>query len=395
MYGTNSSVFVRVPFNVANATALNSLTLRVRYNDGFVAYLNGTEIARRNAPGSPDWDSVATAAHLANFSEDIFLPAAATLLNSGANVLAVHGLNVHATNVDFFIEPQLLATSTTPIPNRFFDPPTPGLPNQIGFSNVVNDTKFSVNRGFYETPFSLSITCATAGAEIRFTTNGSPPSPTNGFIFSSPISITGQSFIRAAAFLPDWIPSGIDTHTYVFLRDVLRQSNNIPGYPANWMQASYPADYEMDPNIVNHPFYGTTFSNDLRSIPVLSIVTEHDGLWGPSRGIYTHPTSLHDFAVGQDWERAASAELILPEGTNGATAFAVNCAVRMQGNASRDNVRTPKHSFRLLFKSEYGPSKLRYDWFPGPVEEFDNIVSARGGIRGWMALALFGHERLF
>ena len=32
----------------------------MRYDDGFVAYLNGTEIARRNAPVTPGWDSTAT-----------------------------------------------------------------------------------------------------------------------------------------------------------------------------------------------------------------------------------------------------------------------------------------------------------------------------------------------
>mgnify|MGYP000399797123 CR=1 FL=1 len=37
------------------------LTLDVRYDDGFVAYLNGTKIAERNAPASPAFDSTATA----------------------------------------------------------------------------------------------------------------------------------------------------------------------------------------------------------------------------------------------------------------------------------------------------------------------------------------------
>ncbi len=382
--GQNSGLYARQSFTVADPSAFNQLILRMRSDDAFVAYLNGTEVARRRAPATTTWNSAATTTNSAISFEDIVLPGAASLLVMGSNVLAVHGLNVAAGDDDFFIEPQLIATFASPTPGNYLALPSPGTLNNAGFLGVVADTKFSVNRGFYEAPFSLSITCATAGASIYFTTNGSPPSLTNGFLFTSPINIEGQSFIRAAAFLPDWISSGIDTHTYVFLRDVLRQSNNIPGYPANWIQQSYPADYEMDSNVVNHPFYGQTLSNDLRSIPVLSIVTEFDGLWGPTRGIYTHPTSLNDLDLGQDWERAASAELILPEGPNGETAFAANCAVRIQGNASRDNVRTPKHSFRLLFKSSYGPSKLQYDWFPGPVDEFDNIIlRAAGFVDGW------------
>ncbi|HMJ92003.1 MAG TPA: lamin tail domain-containing protein, partial [Candidatus Acidoferrum sp.] len=384
MFNNNASVYTRFPFSVSGTNGLASMTLRVKYNGGFVAYLNGTEVARRHAPETVDWNSTATAPHSAAVAEDIAISFAIGLLTMGTNVLAVQGLNLSADNGDFFLEPQLIGVLTPPATNAFYSPSTPGTSNGIAYFGVVPDTKFSVDRGFYDAPFSLSITSATASATIYFTTNGGEPSPTSGSLYSAPINITGNSFVRAQAFAPGWIPSGVDTHSYIFLRDVLRQSNNIPGYPAVWVQGSYPADYEMDSNLVNHPFYGTTLSNDLRSIPVLSIVTDFDGLWGNTRGIYTHPTSTHDFDSGQDWERAASAELILPEGANGKTAFAVNCALRMQGNASRDNARTPKHSFRLLFKGEYGPTKLGYDWFPGNVDEFDNIILRAGGfVDGW------------
>jgi hypothetical protein len=375
MYGTNSSVYARIPFNVIAPENFNSLTLRVRYNDGFVAYLNGTEIARRNAPGQPAWNSVATDAHPSGLSEDIELPSAASLLSTGTNILAIHGLNIHATNSDFYFEPQLLGTLSTTSSNRFFSPSTPGLLNGVGYMGVVADTKFSVNRGFYDTPFSLSITTATAGASVYFTTNGSAPSPVNGFQHSSPINITGNSFIRAQAFLSGWIPSGIDTHSYIFLRDVLRQSNNIPNYPTVW-QASYPADYAMDSNIVQHVVYGTTISNDLRTIATLALVTDQNGLWHSSTGIYPNATS-----TGAAWERAASLELIRGDGQ---TEFATTAKIQMHGNASRDNARTPKHSIRANFSSDFGPTRLDYNWFGGGVQEHDAIVlRSCGFVDGW------------
>src|SRR5256885_10884221 len=43
--------------------------------------------------------------------------------------------------------------------------------------------------------------------------------------------------------------------------------------------------------------YTTLFRSirsDLRSVPTISIVTEHDGLWGPLNGIYNHATSDTD-----------------------------------------------------------------------------------------------------
>jgi len=376
--GRNASVFVRQTFVVTNPAAFNQLILRLRYNDGFVAWLNGVEVARRNAPEALNWDAAAPSAHLGVEAEDVPLPGAAALLVSGTNVLAFQGLNRAAADGDFLLEPQLLATVKTEYPARYFVPPTPGAPNGPGYVGLVADTKFSVDRGFYDTPFTVAITTATAGAQIWWTTNGSIPSPSNGTLYTGPLLITNTTCLRAAAFLAGHVPSDVDTHTYIFIRSVLRQPNSLPGYPTTW-QGNYPADYEMDPNVVNSPRYGPTLSNDLRSIPTLSLVTEHWGLWHSSTGIY--PNAVQ---AGELWERPASAELILPDGPHGSTAFAVTCGLRMQGNASRDNARTPKHSFRLRFTSDYGPAKLRYHWFPdSPVQAFDNIVLKAGFCDSW------------
>src|SRR5205814_10111751 len=113
MAAQNSSLFVRESFNVSDLASVNQLTLRIKYNDGFVAYLNGTEIARRNAPSVVDWHSAATTTHSSAVSEDILLPGAAALLVTGANVLAVQGLNISANDADFYLEPQLLGTLST------------------------------------------------------------------------------------------------------------------------------------------------------------------------------------------------------------------------------------------------------------------------------------------
>jgi hypothetical protein len=194
-------------------------------------------------------------------------------------------------------------------------------------------------------------------------------------LYSGPIAITNTAFVRAAAFKTGYIPGNVDTHTYIFLDSVLRQPASLPGYPTVW-QANYPADYAMDSNIVNHPVYGATIKNDLRSIPTLSIVSDHNGLWSATTGIYPRSDQR-----GPAWEREASAELI--DGSGGSL-FAERCGIEMHGNASRDNVRTPKHSLRLTFKHEYGPTKLRYDWFGGGADEHDAIVlRSCGFVDGW------------
>jgi len=68
MKDVNASVYLRLPFNVTEPTAVESLTLRMRYNDGFIAYLNGIEVARRNAPAMPQWNSAAPVARSTQLS---------------------------------------------------------------------------------------------------------------------------------------------------------------------------------------------------------------------------------------------------------------------------------------------------------------------------------------
>ena len=60
MKGVNALLLSRIAFETPNPGVLESLTLRTKYDAGFVAYLNGYELARRNAPGTVAWNSAAT-----------------------------------------------------------------------------------------------------------------------------------------------------------------------------------------------------------------------------------------------------------------------------------------------------------------------------------------------
>src|SRR5439155_17127409 len=99
MQNVNATALMRVRFNVTNPQAYESLALKLAFDDGCVVWLNGVEIARRNAPATLAHDSVATRA--ANGVETI--PLSARLLVSGTNLLASQGLNVTASDGDFFM----------------------------------------------------------------------------------------------------------------------------------------------------------------------------------------------------------------------------------------------------------------------------------------------------
>jgi hypothetical protein len=368
MYGVNSSAYIRAPFFVENPADFDTVKFRMKYDAGYVAYLNGVKIAERNAPVSPAWNSFATAERNdsdALVFEEIFIPAGS--LQTGPNVLAIQGLNLAAADDDFLISPELIGRTTVQEVVRYFTQPTPGQPNAPSdLTGVVSDTNFDFDRGFYESPFNLTITTATPGATIRYTTNGDAPTATTGSVYTGPIAIGSTTVVRAAAFKPGMFPSNVDSQTYLFLEDVIRQSPNgetPPGWPSSW--GSNVVDYGMDPDIVNNPAYSGIIKDALTSIPTMSIVMNLDDLFDPSTGIYANP-----YGDGQSWERPTSLELIYPDATEG---FQVDAGIRIRGGFSR-STDNPKHAFRFFFRSEYGDSMLRYPLFgPDAAQEFDGF----------------------
>jgi hypothetical protein len=111
MYGSHTTCFLRIPFDIAVLDEhWNTMALGMRYDDGFIVYLNGVEIARRNVEGDPAWDSQAPTGHSdadAVHLERIDVSSFLELLEPGGNLLAIHGLNNSPTSSDFLISAEL------------------------------------------------------------------------------------------------------------------------------------------------------------------------------------------------------------------------------------------------------------------------------------------------
>jgi len=372
MLDENASAYIRYSFQVADVDQLRELTLGVRYDDGFVCWLNGVKIAERNPPGVLQFDSAASDEHpddQAVLLEDIDVTAWLGELREGDNVLAVQGLNVAYTDGDFLIEANLVAEREIPGEGQYFTDPTPWQPNTVGALGRVKDTNFSADRGFFDEPFYVTITTDTDGAEIRYTTDGTAPTATHGDIFdpAHPIHVDGLMTLRAAAFKPGYVATNVDTQTYFFLDDVIDQDGS--GLPASASWGRYGRDWEMDPQIVGVAPYEDTIRDDLLSVPTLSLVMPWDDWFGSGgQGIYIS---------GEGVPKACSAELILPDGSDG---FQIDCSVQIQGGTSTSRWKCNKLSMRLKFKEEYGPGELDYDLFEGTIFEegaatsFDTLV---------------------
>lgn len=130
------NAYVRIPFSVSDVSELTSLSLEMEYDDAFVAYLNGVEVARSvGAPASVAWNSVSSENHAAVLeSPEVFnLSGALSGLVDGNNVLAIQVINRSGSSSDLFVRPRLLAAGGDTV-NAYFSPPTPGEANGATFS---------------------------------------------------------------------------------------------------------------------------------------------------------------------------------------------------------------------------------------------------------------------
>jgi len=120
MYNGNTSCYIRIPFTVREKQdSFDFLTLNMRYDDGFIAYINGTEVQRVLFTGTPAWNSRADSNHEAQSIEFFDI---SSHLSEGHNILAIHGLNVSASSSDFIISAELTAGQSSSPSNSRISP---------------------------------------------------------------------------------------------------------------------------------------------------------------------------------------------------------------------------------------------------------------------------------
>ncbi|MBI1319990.1 MAG: hypothetical protein GC168_13760 [Candidatus Hydrogenedens sp.] len=109
--GSVYSVYTRATFNVANAAAILAMVLDIDYDDGYIAWLNGTEISRSAGMVgiAPDWNALCAASHEATFSwgTPIDLTTFVGLLQNGTNTLAFAAWNNATNSSDMTLRPRL------------------------------------------------------------------------------------------------------------------------------------------------------------------------------------------------------------------------------------------------------------------------------------------------
>ncbi|MBT3382392.1 MAG: T9SS type A sorting domain-containing protein [Prolixibacteraceae bacterium] len=230
--------------------------------------------------------------------------------------------------------------------------------NAIGENSNLDDEiqlNFSYKRELYNQPFELRITSNNSVANIFYTLDCSMPSEENGIVYSGSIQIDSTIVVKAIAITSNE-SSAVYTHTYVFPAVSAKQGINPQGFPELWGGAKIiDADYEMDPEVINHPDYANEITNAFESLPSLSLTMDVDEWFNHETGLYVGYPNTNVIR-----EKPVTAEFLF---NNTEENFAIECGVQNQGGSSIVRWKSPKQSMRLLFKEIYGPTRLRYKLF--------------------------------
>lgn len=194
MMGNYSSIYVRKSFFINDPADVTGLLLQMDYDDGFVTYINGLEVARHNVGGNPPpFDTTANGNHEASAGGGVVstFELNNSILVSGTNVLSVQGYNTTIGSSDFSLIPVLSeyfaintnsfgngTTTISPIQDYYEENDTiliTASPNSGWFFSFWSgDHSSSVNPDTIIVTDNLTI-------EANFTEVNSVPNPPSGF----------------------------------------------------------------------------------------------------------------------------------------------------------------------------------------------------------------------
>ncbi|MDA3891121.1 MAG: CotH kinase family protein [Salinivirgaceae bacterium] len=140
------SIFVRKTFNISEISSLEQLILHMDYDDGFVAHINGFEVARANL-GSPNsevpynqtTDNNHEALLITGQTPELFIiDNFENFLTTGENILTVQGHNTSSTSSDLSLVPFLSANYNTPVAGK-------PMPDILNIKNQALHTNFKIS----------------------------------------------------------------------------------------------------------------------------------------------------------------------------------------------------------------------------------------------------------
>jgi hypothetical protein len=401
------SVFMRKKFTVTNLQDLKSLWLHIDYDDGFVAYLNGTEICRAGlgTAGSEVKFDVAAVSHEAkiytggspdgyNISEFIYL------LNEKDNVLAIQVHNASTGSSDLSAIPFLSVGYANPVDidapvSNYLQMPTlyPHSNFKLSSSGETLILTFkdgtvadSINYGVVPANYSF-------GRDIKNMSNWGyfaipTPGLTNDSQISSDIVKSELQFSISEMFLKTPTQLGLsgaaigEEIRYTLNSDDPTESSFLFRGPITLSKNTVVRARVFKTGAIPGKITTRTYLFDTPpTLPVISISTDSMNLWDNETGIYvlgpTYENQNPYFGANfwEDWEKPSSIEMT---GIDGKRKFSLNCGIKIFGAWSRAN---PQKSLAVFFKNEYGDPVLKgvQLFHSKPITEFKSFVLRNAG----------------
>ncbi|MCF8381548.1 MAG: CotH kinase family protein [Bacteroidales bacterium] len=398
------SVFLRKSFIIEDTSAIEDLVFSMDYDDGFVAYLNGTEIARENIGVfkiPPAFNATATdytepvmifGGKPNNYELKTFLP----LLKNGENILAIQVHNNSEGSSDLTAIPFLSFKSGS----KIYEDPIPVL----GLNSSSFHTNFKLNKsgdslylsypngslkqsilfGSTQTDVSYGFPNE-SGDEIKAFTNPTPwlTNSTQAYNYRNSNEVIFSKESGFYSSLELILSSGsIDDKIY-FTKDGSDpdETDILYSNPLRIMETSIIKARIINPGYLPGEIYFRSYgTGSLNGLPSVFISTDPKNLFDNETGIYVKGSFAEAgypyFGANfwQDWEKPAGIEYF---DQNGDPGFRINAGIKIFGGWSRGQ---DMKSFSVFARGEYGDKNIPYKLFDDKdIEKFEAFVLRNSG----------------
>jgi hypothetical protein len=401
------AVYLRKNFTIQNANDIDRLLLDIDYDDGFVAYINGVEVARANVSGSPpSHDTTTNIEHEAQMywggsPERFIIEDADEFLFDGENLLSIQVHNISDTSSDMTLIPFLSAyynvdSSEGISPPSILDLESELYPLHTDFKlSASGDSLFLKNENG---DLIDSLIVPALSANISYGVSFSNQlvvydTPTPGELNDSaefegvlavPLTFSHDGGIINTNINLEITAQGDEEIRYTL--DFTEPNINSELYtgPISIQQNSIVRAKAFKENYISlHSNTRNYFFNIQSDLPIIHLVSDEYNLFDNDYGIYAYGDDYNSnypyFGANfwQDWERPVHISMY----ENNNLVFNSNGGLKIFGAYSR---AWDQKSFSLFARSQYGTSQFEYSFFDDlTYDSFESFVLRNSG-NDWM-----------
>ncbi|MBN1995991.1 CotH kinase family protein [candidate division KSB1 bacterium] len=398
------AIFIRKSFLLERPDHVDTALFHMDYDDAFVAWLNGIEIARANIGETgdfPNYDQPADISHEALLYQgnppDLFpIKNIKSILREGENVLAVQDHNIDLGSSDLTCLPFLTFgfDGKTAVTDRHVS-------EYLSIANTYFHTNFKIKSageplylfdsggGIIDSaaavflPQDISYSRFPDGADNWIVTAVPTPESPNS---NSPVEGFSDPpvFSHHPGYYDSQISLEMSSNSKIYYTtdgsEPTQDSKQYSG-PITVNKTSVIRARTIDADYLPSEVVTATFIlNDPSTLPVICLTTDPDNLWDNETGIFARgdfaESSYPYFGANfwQDWERPVHVEFREPDGTPG---FFMNAGIKVFGGWSRGR---DQKSVSIFARAKYGTGKIDYRLFPNlNLNSFEAFILRNSG----------------